>query len=253
MLFSWLKRRRRRRLLAEPVPAGWIDALRANVLDYDRLSDAERAKLRDDARIFIAEKRWEGLAGLRVTDEIQVTIAGNACLLVLGLDIDYFNRVPAILVYPSLYTVPPSLVERGEGGEARLGEAHYGGPVVLSWADIRKDLREAAGGRNLIFHEFAHHLDFLDWAIDGVPPLETREQLRRWRDITQAEYERLVDATREGRATLLDHYGASNRAEFFAVATECFFRRPAEMRRRHPGMYSILRQFYRQDPAARSR
>jgi Mlc titration factor MtfA (ptsG expression regulator) len=252
MIFSWLKRRRRRRLLAEPFPPRWLDYLRANVLSYDRLTDAEQAKLRDDLRIFIAEKRWEGGEGLTVNDEMKVTIAGNACLLVLGLTIDYFNRMPAVLVYPSYYIVPPSITGR-DGGGARLGEAMYGGPVVLSWVDVRKGLLNPSDGRNLIFHEFAHHLDFLDWAIDGVPPLETREQLRCWWEIMKTEYNRLVEAARDGRATLLDHYGASNPAEFYAVATECFFERPEEMRRRHPGMFSVLRKFYRQDPVARAR
>lgn len=254
MLFSWLKTRRRRKLLAEPFPPAWLDYLHNNVAHYRYLTDAEQARLRDDLRIFLAEKNWEGCGGLTMTDEIRVTIAAQACLLVLGMEHNYFDRVQSILVYPHGYR---PIEDSGHGGlvpehpSARLGEAWYRGPVILSWSDIRHEGRHPHRGHNVVFHEFAHQLDMLDGVVNGTPPLRDADQARRWREVMTAEYQQLIRASEEGRATLLDQYGTTNEGEFFAVCTECFFDRPVDMAQRHPRLYDLLRDYYRQDPAAR--
>jgi MtfA peptidase len=255
MLFSWWKRRRRRRLLASPFPREWLAHLERNVVHYRYLSAEEQSRLRDDLRVFVAEKNWEGCGGLRMTDEIRVTVAAHACLLTLGLSPDLFERVQSVLVYPSGYRAPESVDRLGlvdQDGEARLGEAHYRGPVVLSWDEVRHDGRHPERGQNLVFHEFAHQLDMLSGAVDGTPPLESEDLSRRWREVMGEEFRRLATAS-PWEATLLDSYGATNPAEFFAVATECFFDRPADMERYHRRLYDLLREFYRQDPAARCR
>jgi Mlc titration factor MtfA (ptsG expression regulator) len=256
MLFTWLRDRRRRRLVAQPFPPAWLDYLRRDVAHYQFLAPAEQARLRDDLRIFIAEKNWEGCGGLTMTDEIKVTIAAQACLLVLGLRHNYFERVLSILVYPRGYRgVREDEVDSGgliPQRDARLGEAHYRGPVILSWADVLEEGRHPERGDNVVYHEFAHQLDMLNGLIDGTPPLETPEQYRRWREVMSAEYRKLIDASAHGRATLLDQYGTKDEGEFFAVATECFFDRPVELARRHPRLYEVLRDYYHQDPAARS-
>ena len=255
MLFTWLRNWRRRRLLAQPFPPRWLEYLRKNVAHYQYLTDAEQAKLRDDLRIFIAEKYWEGCGGLTMTDEIKVTIAAQVCLLVLGLKHNYFERVQSILVYPRAYRDAEEHVSEDGlihvDSPGRLGEAHYRGPVILSWADVLADGRHPGGGQNVVYHEFAHQLDMLNNLIDGTPPLETREQYQRWRDVMTAEYHKLIDDSQRGRATLLDPYGTKNEGEFFAVATECFFDKPAQLASRHPELYDLLRQYYHQDPAAR--
>ena len=239
----------------QPFPRKWLAFLQKNVAHYRFLSESEKKKLRDDIRIFIAEKHWEGCGGLKMTDEIKVTIAGMACLLVLGMEHNYFDRVKSILVYPSVYVGPDS-PERGTGivdeeGQARLGEAWYRGPVILSWDEARADGRLRHRGHNLVFHEFAHQLDMLDGVINGTPPLKNAEESRRWHEVMTAEFERLVRRTEQDRAALLDSYGATDEGEFFAVATECFFERPVELSERRPQLYELLRDYYRQDPAKR--
>ncbi len=262
MVFSWLKWLwqdtspiGRRQLLDEPFPAEWLSYLHKNVGHYHRLSEGEQAKLRDDLRVFIAEKNWEGCGGLQITDEIKVTIAAQACLLVLGMEHECYDRVKSILVYPRGYRAPSgSEGATGviyEGGQERAGEAWYRGPVVLSWADVLAEGQNPGSGHNLVFHEFAHQLDMLNGVIDGTPPLRDSEQHRRWQEVMTQEYERLIEESERGRATLLDQYGTKDEGEFFAVATECFFDRPIDMRRRHPRLYEILREYYRQDPARR--
>ena len=257
MLFYWLRQRRRRKLLAQPFPAHWLSYLQANVALYHSLSEAEQARLRDDLRVFIAEKQWVGCRGLEITDEIRVTISALACLLLLGIEHDYFSRVLSILVYPSGFRVPHQEVIGDyavlEGESGHLGEAHYRGPVILSWDEVLHDGRHPGAGRNLVIHEFAHQLDMLDGEIDGTPPLRSRKDYRRWHKVMTAEYNELIAEAEQGRPTLLDNYGTTNVGEFFAVATECFFDRPVELTNEHPRLYALLRDYFGQDPASRLR
>jgi Mlc titration factor MtfA (ptsG expression regulator) len=249
MIFSFLKRRRRKRILASPFPVDWLAHLNRNVAQYRLLTPFEQANLRQRIQVFVAEKTWVGCGGLVVDDEMKVTIAAQACLLILGIEYEYhYDQIQSVLIYPDTY-LHPAGVRDGlvHGSNAVYGEAWHRGPIVLSWKNTQ-GLHDEEGG-NLVFHEFAHHLDDLDGGMDGTPPLE-RGQESRWERVTEKEYHRLVRASLEGRATLLNEYGASSRAEFFAVATECFFERPIALRERHPDLYSILRDFYRQDPAS---
>ncbi|MBX9788479.1 MAG: zinc-dependent peptidase [Pirellulales bacterium] len=296
MLFRYFRRRRRQQLLAAPMPLAWQPYLEWGVPDYDALPSVARSRLASYVRWFVAEKHWEGCGGLELTDEIRVTIAAGACLLVLELDFDMLSRVQSILVYPTEYVAPDRglLITEVEDedepwleGSARLGEAWYRGPVVLSWQDVervarlhRRDLersraeragqtiganhrgpvgrqkRKRGSGRhserdNVVAHEFAHQLDMLDRTVDGTPPLADRRQYKAWTRVMTVEFQQLSDDFDHGRPTFLDPYGTTNPGEFFAVATETFFEQPRELATEHPELYAVLRDFYRQDPAAR--
>jgi Mlc titration factor MtfA (ptsG expression regulator) len=255
MLFAWLKRRRRRKLLAEPFPAAWLEYLHENVAHYRLLTEAEQARLRDDLRILIAEKEWEGCGGQEIDDEVKVTVAGQAALLILGMQDNYFEQVLSILVYPRQYLIPQSEpIGQGMALEGEIpvqGVAHQRGPVILSWEETLAEGRDPGLGHNLVLHEFAHQLDMQDGEVNGTPLIQDAELNRRWQKVMTAEYEQLIAAADEGRPTLLDDYGTTNPGEFFAVVTECFFTQPVEMRPRHRALYNLLRDYYRQDPAAR--
>jgi Mlc titration factor MtfA (ptsG expression regulator) len=254
MIFSWLRARKRNRILAAPFPAEWEACIERNLPHYAYLSPAEKAKLRDEVQVFVAEKNWEGCGGLAVTDEMKVTIAAQACLMALGLEGEPFRGVLSILIYPAGYAVPEHRTQEGTsivGESARLGEAWYRGPVILSWEEIESDAANPGDGSNLVWHEFAHQVDMLDRSINGTPPLATRAERLRWSEVMTTEFEQLRRDARRRRATLLDTYGADSEAEFFAVSSECFFDCPLELRDAHPRLYELLRDFYRQDPAGR--
>lgn len=244
--------RRRAALLQEPFPPEWLEYLQRNVRIYSRLTPAEQQKLRDDLRILVAEKEWEGCAGQEITDEVKVTIAALAAVLLLGREHDYYAHVTSILVYPSSFLI--SAEDHGghdgviEEDEEMLGQAWYRGPVILAWDDVLAGGRGERPGQNLVYHEFAHQLDFAgDWGRASG----RRMSWATWQKVMTREYQRLVRAARDGRPTLLDHYGAKNPAEFFAVATECFFEQPAVMKEQQPKLYRVLQDFYGQDPAER--
>lgn len=254
-MLRWFRDRKRKELLETPFPEEWLHYLQKNFPYYALLSPKEQETLRNDLRIFLAEKNWEGCAGLEMTEEIQVTISAEACLLTLGLEHDYYPNVESILVYPSGYVAREQRAQPGgvvvEGHSARLGEAWLYGPVVLSWDSVRSDGRNSNDGHNVVLHEFAHKLDMAAGRADGVPRLHDDAEYDRWAEVMSAEYQALVANSTEGHATLLNSYGATNAGEFFAVATECFFEKPRQMQRTHTALYEVLRDYYRQDPAAR--
>lgn len=258
VLFLLLRHRRARgraALRGRAFPEAWIEILERSFPLYRRLPAADRDRLHGRIHVFLAEKSFEGCGGLELSDEIRVTIAGQACLLLLNLEeADYYAHLRSILVYPS--TVRPVYVERPTMGtlppaeEALLGQSWGHGTVILAWDSVRRSASATDDGRNVVFHEFAHQLDQEDGAADGAPYLESASALRAWGEIMQEHYAALREAVEEGRRTLLDEYGATNPAEFFAVATEFFFEKPVQLKRRHPALYDELAGYYRQDPAA---
>jgi Mlc titration factor MtfA (ptsG expression regulator) len=253
-LLFWIDDERRREILSRPFPNAWLEFLRNNVPQYSLLSGKEKAKLRNAVQVFSAEKHWEGCGGLQVTDEMKVTIAGYACLLTLGMKKNYFPRVKTILIYPGGFRVPKDAQATdflGEDTMRVLGIAWQRGPVILSWDDIANQIHASGTAGNLVIHEFAHQLDMQGGPADGTPLLPNPKLQAKWRSIMKTEYKRLVEESREGRPGLLDHYGAVSEVEFFAVASECFFEQPVEMKREHPDLYGVLRRYYRQDPATR--
>lgn len=253
---GWLRDHRRQKILEHPFPAEWEQILAAGLSHWQYLDLDERSRLRCLTQVFVAEKSWEGCGGLDMTDEIRVTVAGQACLLLLGLDNVEFTDVDSILVYPHAVKTPEgphasygSVVE--SGSLPILGQTLSGGPVLLTWDTITKSARHPERGHNVVYHEFAHKLDMLTGTIDGTPPMATKEQLDRWIEVCTAEFERVQTRAGQGKRTFLDTYAGVNVGEFFAVATEYFFDLPREMRRERPELYGVLHDFYRQDPAAR--
>src|ERR1700686_2019120 len=159
----------RRQLLLEPFPEEWEVWLSKHMAHYRMLSSAERARLQDDARVMIAEKNWEGCDGLKVTDMMKLTVAAQAALLLLGLDHDHFSRVSSIVLFPTAFEMPAESWE--ERGGFALGRAVDYGTVFLSWETVLTEARDPACGHNMVIHEFAHQLDFLDGYTNGVPVL----------------------------------------------------------------------------------
>ncbi len=259
-MFRCFRKRRRKKLMARPFPPAWEDHLVRNVAHFRRLTEAEQCQLRGLVQVFVAEKHWEGCGGLELTDEIRVTIAAHACLLLLGLQHSFYRNVQSILVYPTTVFHPQQRfashetpLSPVEGPVPILGEAIRGGPVILVWDAVQHGGRHPVRGINVVYHEFAHKLDMLDGSADGTPPFLHRDALKRWMAVCERTFLALQKQTQRGEPTFLDAYGATNEAEFFAVITEQFFDEPTAMRQHHHELYTVLQEFYCQDPARRER
>lgn len=251
MIFSWFRNRRRKQLVSQPFPKEWEVAIRENVVHIEQLSTNEYEKLQGWMQIFIAEKYWEGYSGLKVTPEMQATIAAQAGFLVRGLSDYYFDHLRSILICPDMLW-RKNLVSHGgivnEDPTAIIGDAWQSGPVRLVWPHVLAGGRGDHDGHNVVFHEFAHVLDGQDQFLDGTPHLDSADLYQRWETTFNAEFAALTEAVRHRQPTVIDYYGATNIAEFFAVSTECFFERPNELARHHPDWFGLLQEFYNVNP-----
>ena len=248
------KKKRRERLMRTPLSPRWLAIVERNIPYYRVLPPQDRLELQGFIQIFLAEKHFEGCEGLRITDEIRLTIAAQACILLLRRRTDVYPSLVSILVYPHTYVAPMRRHEPGgivsEGMQTLAGQTWDKGSLVLSWDNVVRGAWDMHDGHNVVFHEFAHQLDNEAGVADGAPLLPDPSMYVAWARILGREYAALVDSIEHNRPTLIDSYGATSPAEFFAVATEFFFERPVQLKEHHPQLYAELRSFYIQDPAS---
>ena len=251
----WL-RVRRNRVRAVAFPATWRKILQRRVPLVRRLPAHLQMQLKKNMQVFIAEKSFLGCAGLRITEEMRVVIAAQACLLILNRATDYFANVRQVLVYPGAFFVNRTSMDyagvQRENRHALAGESWSQGQVILSWQDTMEGAAVPDDGRNVVIHEFAHQLDQENGAARGAPPPtlgDTQYDARRWSQVFQAAYAQLQSEVDNGVQGLINHYGAQDPAEFFAVVSEVFFEQPYELAVQYPAVYSELRGYYKVDPA----
>jgi hypothetical protein len=251
-LFLWIPHWRLQRALAAPFPEPWERILERNIEISRALPEPLRQRLRLLVKRFLHEKTFTGAAGLEITDEIRVTIAAEACMLVLNRPGDVYPGLRYIIVYPTAF-----IVERAQMDEAGLvaveprdllGESWRKGKIILAWDSVLRGSRNFTDGQNVVLHEFAHQLDYEDGSVDGAPLLGGERSYRSWAAVLSQEFEMLQQDNYHGRESLLDHYGATDPAEFFAVATETFFEKPGQMARHHVELFEVLRAYYHVDP-----
>ena len=236
-----------------PYPLWHESLLSAPVLAHLEQSDLHR--LRKLTSLFLHEKVITGAGGLAVDSSMRVYIAAQACLLILNLDLDYYQGWKEIIVYPDSFVIKREEYDDSgivhEARRALSGEAWGRGPVILSWSDIRPKAHPHGPSSNVILHEFAHKLDMLNGAANGMPPLHSKMLREHWTASLSQAYEKLYHQLERHHHTAIDPYAAENPAEFFAVLTEVFFEQPSLLLRLYPDVYRQLSLFYRQDPAQR--
>ncbi len=252
----WWVARQRARVRQQAFPAQWRKILQRRVPLVRRLPADLQLQLKKHIQVFIAEKAFIGCAGLRITDEMRVVIAAQACLLLLNRPTDFYPHLRQILVYPAAFVVDRTRTDgagvQQEQRQALAGESWSQGQVILSWQDSLEGAAVADDGRNVVIHEFAHQLDQENGPANGAPPPVPGApdySPQRWSQVFHASYAQLQHQARTGHAGLLDPYGAQDPAEFFAVASEVFFEQPAALRLEYPDLYRELAGFYRVDPA----
>ena len=247
-----LTKRRRNRLKHRSFPPLWQALVENNLPIYLQLSPTERRRLQGHIQVFLAEKQFIGCAGLQVTEEMKLIIAAVACLLLLNERGKYFPNLRSILVYPSTYLVNETTADGNFVVEnkrvARLGESWVNDQVVLAWEQVKRDTYNWRDGHNVVLHEFAHQLDQEDGSAEGVPFLPQTSDYAVWAKVMTEEYQQLCKDVERGGKTVMDSYGATNPAEFFAVATETFFEKPHQLLRKHPALYEQLQRYYQLDP-----
>jgi Mlc titration factor MtfA (ptsG expression regulator) len=239
--------------MTQPFSSAWEEIIARNVPLYARLPASLKHQLHGHIQVLLEEKHFEGCGGLEMTDEIRVTIAAQASILLLNRKPRYYPRLDSILVYPSTFLSEDITYLDNhvyiEEQAAHLGESWRRGVLVLAWDTVKRGAMDLNDGQNVVFHEFAHQLDQENGATDGAPVLERSSLYAAWARILSKEYERLRRKVQRGVEAVMDKYGATDPAEFFAVATETFFEKPHKMKGRHPELYEALKSYYKLDPS----
>lgn len=243
---------RRKKIQQQPFPAAWRQILKHRMPYFRALPADLQLQLKKLIQVFVAEKQFVGCADLVVTDEMKVTIAAQACLLLLNKPAHYYPKLKQILIYPAAFVVPTAQSDTAgvvsEMAQVRLGESWQTGQIILSWVDTLKSAAICNDGHNLVIHEFAHQLDQLKGQATGAPLLSSTQAYQEWSLVLSHEFEQLQKQLAQGLPTLFDSYAATNPAEFFAVISEVFFEQPDLFAAQHSALYQQLRSFYALDP-----
>jgi Mlc titration factor MtfA (ptsG expression regulator) len=251
-VFGFFRDRRRKKLLAEPMPRHQVAVLERNVAHYALLPQAERAKMRDITRVLVAEKKWFGRGGLHVTEEMKLTVAAETSLLLLGVpNHDYFRRVLSVMIFPDKFQSanPDDDFEDDELSEdVHDGQTGYGWPVLLNWPDVLAEARDPHLGQNVVIHEFAHQLDFLDGETNGTPPLGSKQAEERWRFVMTRAFERHKIELKLGAETFFSEQAGDDEAEFFADAAEAFYCLPHDLHAEDADVFDVLKGYFNLDP-----
>jgi len=232
---------RQRRLLKRAMPL------------YRRLPAPLRQQLNGHIQVFLIEKKVVGADGFKVNDDMRLLIAANACLLLLNRHSDYFTNVKTVVLYPSAYRASQQKQQHGvvsNTQQTRLGESWPWGTIVLSWSDSLAGSVNEQDGHNVILHEFAHQLDQQNGGATGTPKLSDTTKYNQWARIFSKEYRQLKSQLWQHKDGVIDRYGATNEAEFFAVVTESFFEQPIQLRQKHAALYELLYGYYQVDPVS---
>lgn len=238
---------------AIPFQPDWIPVLEENFPLYHRLPAELREALHEKTALFISSKHFEGCNGFELTDEVIVLVSAQACLLILNQDGDPYPNLRSVLIYPTTFkSVQKTANAFGVVSEeivSRLGESWDNGTVVLAWDSVKNGARTYNDGHNVSMHEFAHQIDQKDGSSDGVPLTGlSRNELKVWCSVMENSYQNFLKLVEKRRKTVIDKYGATNRAEFYAVTTETFFEKPKQLKNKWPELYDLMNEFYGLDP-----
>ncbi len=251
-----LRRRARaqrlRQFADKPLEPELLNLLRQHMPLYERMPSELQQRLQGLVNVFLNDKSFFGSSGLEITNEMRLAVAGNACLLLLNRDDPRFPGSGTILLYPDTIVTQQVKYDGAvvhEGQSARLGESWQRGPVILSWADVLRGVNNPEDGQNVVIHEFAHKLDEENVSMDGLPVLREHADYPEWARVMSEEFADLIERVQRNSNKVLDGYGSTSPAEFFAVASEVFFEQGARMKDRLPKLYTQLEQYYGVDPA----
>jgi Mlc titration factor MtfA (ptsG expression regulator) len=249
---AWWRAAQRARVQRQPFPQAWREILRRRMPAFARLPSDIQRRVKKHAQVLIAEKPFIGCGGLQVTEEMRVLVAAQAALLLLGGRGAYFGNLRQVLIYPGAF-----VVDRTEPGAAGLahesrrvlaGESWQQGQLLLSWDDVLAGAADPDDGHNVVIHEFAHQLDQDNGRANGAPWLGRREAYARWSAVFGAEYSALQSRLAQGETGLIEAYAATDPAEFFAVSSELFFERSAQLAAQHPALHAELARYYGVNP-----
>jgi Mlc titration factor MtfA (ptsG expression regulator) len=246
------RKAQREKIRNRPFKKQWRKIIQQRMPYFKQMPVDLQLQLKQHIQVFLAEKNFIGCNGVKITDEIRITVAAQACLLLLNRKTNFYPKLQTILVYPRAF-VKEQQSKQADGVQFTqktvvAGESWDLGKVVLSWQDTLDGAKIPNDGHNVVIHEFAHQLDQENGKANGAPILDKDQSYQCWSEVFSAQFEQLKIQANTGKPSLLDYYGATNPAEFFAVASEVFFEQASQLQFESPMLYQQLKQYYQVDP-----
>lgn len=220
----------------------WEQILQDNIAVYEKFSDELKQKLKTHILLFLNRVEFEGVREQQIDDEVKLTIAAQACLLIVNQEQYIYHKLKKVVVYPRAYKVPE------KESAIILGQSCSSGVVYLSWDATEHGAVNWQDGRNVAIHEFAHQLDQEDGLADGVPLVTLTSCSSSFAEMIADEYLETLERSTKRKRHVIDDYAKTNPAEFFSVATESFFEKPSQMKKKHTELYEALKDYYKVDP-----
>ena len=246
-LYTYYKRQKLQKILQKPMPLEYIKIL-GKIPFYNKLDRIEKEHIHISILTFINTKEFVGV-DMEVTDEMKLVVAFHACFLLLHVAFkSCYENLVTILIYSHTMVAKQMSANGGvfTKGDFLLEGQSSGDTVIISWDDAKKDAYHIHNN-NVILHEFAHEIDFLDGNADGTPPLLS-SKYHEWATVLFHEFNKLSEVALKnrdwGKYKLIGSYAATNEAEFFAVITERFFERPDALKKHFPELFKELEGFY---------
>ncbi len=242
----------RNKIKKQPFKKQWRKIIQRRMPYFQKMPADLQLQLKQLIQVFLAEKKFIGRNGVVITDEVKVTIAAQACLLLLNRKTDMYPKLQSILVYPQGFIKEQQSVHAGGVHHTErttlIGESWEFGTVVLSWQDTVAGAQIPDDGSNVVIHEFAHQLDQETGFANGAPILDKTQSYQAWSSTLSEQFNKLQQQAKQGEPSLFDYYGATNPAEFFAVASEVFFEQAKQLYLSYPALYKQFKLYYHVDP-----
>jgi Mlc titration factor MtfA (ptsG expression regulator) len=248
----YLREKKRDKFRYLPFKKEWRKIIQQRMPYFRQMPTDLQLQLKQHIQVFISEKTFIGCNGIKITDEIKVTIAAQACLLLLNRKTDYYPKLKSILVYPRAFLKEQNQLS-ADGVQytqkvTLSGESWGFGKIVLSWQDSLHGAELPNDGSNVVIHEFAHQLDQENGKANGSPILGKGQSYECWSKVFLQQFEILKKQAASGTPSIFDYYGATEPAEFFAVVSEVFFEKSKQFSIEHPALYRQLTNYYKVDP-----
>jgi len=248
VLVVFIAFRKMRKKPVKSFPENWKSLLLDNVRFYQNLSEENKSVFRKRMMLFLSEVHIEGVS-VDLIDLDKILIAASAVIPVFGFPEWHYNNLTGVLLYPNHFNENLDFQDEAKskviGG--LIGTGRFENQMILSKKALYHGFSNQTDKHNTAVHEFVHLMDKADGVTDGIPERMLEHQyIGPWLQLMHQEMEAINNDKSDIR-----RYGGTSEIEFFAVASEYFFERPALFKRKHPELYEMLAQCFQQKPKAR--
>jgi len=229
------------------LPANFREILMEHVSYYSRLNEKNKLRFQEKIKQFLSYVRIDGI-DTTVLELDKLLVAASAVIPIFGFEKWKYHNLRNVLLYPESFNREEFLASGYEKNTmGMIGNGPMQRVMILSKPALRSGFMNKASTANTGIHEFVHLLDKEDGEVDGLPEaLLNRKHNSKWIELVNNNTQMILEENSD-----INSYGASNKAEFFAVTSEYFFNQPELFKDKHQELYELMCIIFNQDPMNR--